>query len=381
MVNKDLFSDFPPVSKAEWLQKVAKDLKTTKLEDLEWDISDDLRLSPFVHADDFASPPTPLGSNASAWEICENIRVDDPESANAQALEALNGGAASLELEFSSPPDWPTFELALAGVQLDFIGLHFTGPGAVQNPSNIFLHLLRLAKVSNIDTQALRGSIAYDPLRVGGIVDWRYLVDLLEFAQTSFPHFKIISVGLAQHNNPTVALGKTLRKANEYLIKLNERGIAPAKAMQFIQFSMPIGKSYFLEIAKTRALKLLWINVLKGWEAPLHYPGITAYFKPEAYTDDLYSNMIRATTMSMSAVLGGATQLCVLPYDAGRSAAAAYPAAFGRRIARNVQHLMKMESALDELDDPAAGSYYIEKLTTLLADKAWSEFRQALKES
>ena len=376
MSNKDLFSDFPPISKAEWLQKVAKDLKTKPLEDLEWEISEGLRISPFVHAEDFDSAPPALRGNEPSWEICENIRVEDAANANAQALEALTGGAESLELEFNSPPDWSIFELSLAGVQLDFIGLHFTGTGTMQNPANVFSHLLRLAKAKNIDTHALRGSVAYDPIRAGGIIDWRYLVDLLEFVQESFPLFKIISVELLEHINPAVALGETLRKANEYLTKLNERGIAPEKAMQHIQFSVPIGKSYFLEIARIRALKLLWINVLKSWEAPLQYPAIRAHFQPEAYTDDLYTNMIRATSMSMSAVLGGATQLCVLPYDAQRSAAAVYPPAFGRRIARNVQHLMKMETDMVETNDPAAGSYYIENLTAVLAQKAWLAFAQ-----
>jgi methylmalonyl-CoA mutase len=80
--------------------------------------------------------------------------------------------------------------------------------------------------------------------------------------------------------------------------------------------------------------------------------------------------------MSMSAVLGGADRLTVLPYDAGREAQATYPQAFSRRMARNVQHLLKMESGFDQLADPAAGSYYIETLTRQLAERAWTEFRR-----
>ena len=102
-------------------------------------------------------------------------------------------------------------------------------------------------------------------------------------------------------------------------------------------------------------------------------PALAVSFRPNAYTDDLYTNMIRATTMSMSAVLGGAARLTVLPYDAGREALATYPQAFSRRIARNVQHLLKMESGFDQLSDPAAGSYYIETLTRQLADQMWRE--------
>ena len=236
-------------------------------------------------------------------------------------------------------------------------------------------YLLRFANSKGLPAQNLRGSIEYDPVQAGGIiVDWRYLADLLEFGQETFPLFKIISIDFSLNDNPVNALAETLKTANTYLHKLSERGISLELASRSLQFSVPVGKSYFLEIAKIRALKLLWINVLKSWNTTVSYPIVSAHFQPRAYTDDLYTNMIRASTMAMSAVIGGADRLSVRPYDAGREALAQYPAGFGRRIARNVQHLLKMESAFDELSDPAAGSYYIEKLTENLAEKAWEVF-------
>jgi methylmalonyl-CoA mutase len=141
-----------------------------------------------------------------------------------------------------------------------------------------------------------------------------------------------------------------------------------------MQFSVSVGTNYFLEIARLRAFRLLWLHVLKAWNAPATYPTMEAAFHPEAYTDALYNNMVRATTMAMSAVLGGVQRLTVRPYDAGREHLATYPPAFGRRIARNVQHLLKMESGFETLRDPAAGSYYIEKLTRQLAGEAWKKF-------
>ncbi len=78
--------------------------------------------------------------------------------------------------------------------------------------------------------------------------------------------------------------------------------------------------------------------------------------------------------MAMSAVLGGADRLAVRPFDAGTDAPSR-PAGFGRRMARNVQHLLKMESFFTELHDPAAGSYYVEKLTLQLAEAAWTKFQ------
>ncbi len=224
----------------------------------------------------------------------------------------------------------------------------------------------------------LRGSLGYDPASqaaasVPAIApDWRYLADLTEFAQQKFPQFKVLSLGGS--DQPDLA-SDLLRRANVYLEKLTERGISAAQAAAAMQFSVKIGPSYFLEMAQLRAIRLVWLNVLKAWGVAPALPALAVSFRPDAYTDDLYTNMIRATTISMSAVLGGAERLTVLPYDKGREALAAYPQAFGRRIARNVQHLLKMESGFDQLADPAAGSYYIETLTRQLAERMWRALR------
>lgn len=107
----------------------------------------------------------------------------------------------------------------------------------------------------------------------------------------------------------------------------------------------------------------------------LKSPVVHASINSESYSDNLYSNMISGTTAAMSAIMGGVDRLTVLPYDSGRESVATYPKAFSRRIARNVQHLLKLESNLHELNDPAAGSYYIEHLSAKIAEKAWQEFK------
>lgn len=374
----DFFSEFPPVSKADWLRQVAKDLKGRPLDELTWQAAADLQVSPFAHADDFPQPPQPLSAEPNRWEICESLHVTDPVAANRQALNALEGGAWALELHFDAPPSFDVLARLLEGIYLDFIGLHFGGPGVAQNPGAVLGHLERLARERGLAAESLRGSLGYDPANGLGPTanslhpDWRYLADLTEFAQQKFPQFKLLTLG--GHDLPDSATD-LLRRANIYLEKLTERGIPAAQAAATMQFLVKIGPSYFLEMAQLRALNLVWLNVLKAWGAAPSAPALAVSFRPDAYTDDLYTNMIRATTMSMSAVLGGAQRLTVLPYDAGREATAAYPQAFSRRIARNVQHLLKMESGFDQLADPAAGSYYIETLTRQVAEKMWMSLK------
>lgn len=370
------FSEFPPVSKAAWLQQVTRDLKDKSLADFNWQATPGLVVTPFVHADDFSEPPVPLQTAAASWEICESVDATDPAVANRQILEALEFGAEGLELQLPVTTDPGHLGRTVEGVYLEFVGLHFAGPGLVSNPGAVLAGLQRMAAERQLSSDQLRGSLAYDPVNQATLVDWRYLADLIAFARTSFPGFRLLTIG-AKDDSPADAVAELvqlLQQGNFYLQKLTERGVTVADAAAVMQFSITVGKSYFLEIAKIRAFKLLWLNVLQGWQAPLAHPQIAARLSPAAYTDDLYTNMVRATTMAISAVLGGTDRLTVLPYDAGREAQATYPPSFSRRIARNVQHLLKMESALGEAPDPAAGSYYIEKLTGQLSTLAWERF-------
>lgn len=367
----DFFSEFPPVGKEEWLWQIAKDLKGKQLEALDWQIGDDLSITPFAHADDFVEPPAPFFSEPNDWEICEEVLVKDVLAANRQSLEALEGGVEGLQFVLEENLDSIAFERLFAGVHIDFIGLHFAGPGLEQNPGAVLGNLERLAKQKNIPTEKLLISLGYAPASKTGIVDWRYLVDLVHFAKEKFPQSRLVTVPIP---SSVEGLAAALKNGNLYLKMFAARGLSVADVADTIQFSIAVGKSYFYEIARVRAFKLLWLNVLKAWGAPLRYPVVEARFQPEAYSDELYTNMIRATTMAMSAVLGGADRLTVLPYDAGRGAVATYSPAFSRRIARNVQHLLKMESFLSEIPDAAAGSYQIENLTRLLAGKAWEAF-------
>lgn len=363
--------EFPSLTHADWLAQITKDLKGRPASDLDWPYNERLRFSPTARAP--LSAPLP---DTAGWEINERITVTDPAQAHTQALEALEFGAEGLCFYLPESLDIHQMEVLLEGIYIDMIGLHFEGPGVNTNPGLVLALLTEVATRRGYKTQQLRGSLAYDPLSSATLQDWRYLSELIELGQKDYPGFRLIRIAGAGAD-PDATLADILRQANTYLAHLTKNGISPGLAAAAMSCQIAIGTHYFVEIAKLRAFKILWMNWLKAWGAPVSTPAISVVFHPTAYTDDLYTNMIRATTMAMSAVIGGAWQLTVRPYDEGREAQSEYPQRFARRIARNVQHLLKMESGMDQLTDPAAGSHYIEDATQKIAESAWHLFKEA----
>lgn len=367
-----LLADFAPVSGEQWLQQIHRDLKDRSSEDFIWSIPGGISADPFAHGYKSGEMPLPLSANAPEWQIAEKIAVAGVETTHAQVLAALEGGAEVLCLDVDADMDADAFLGYTEGVHADYIGWHFSGKGVERQPGAVFSCLEILCKERGLSASGLEGALYWNPVRADK-PDWRYVADLIEYAETCFPHFRIISLSADFHaGDPVLGLQQILSDAHTLLRELTRKGVSPERVLQRVQLETPVGKQYFVEIAKLRALHILWANWLKSQALPPQWPFIRAVFAPEAYDESLYTNMIRATTMAMSAVLGGARCLTVLPFNAVAVAQAEpHALAFGRRIARNVQHLLKMESHLNTLADPAAGSYYIEQLTRQIAEKVW----------
>jgi len=162
--------------------------------------------------------------------------------------------------------------------------------------------------------------------------------------------------------------------AVEYLNFLTEKGLDIDDVSKHIRFNFATGSSYFIEIAKLRALRFLWAKITNEYgisdsnSAKMHIHSVSSSLNKTVY--DPYVNMLRTTTETMSAALGGADSITVLPFDfvSGKTSE------LGIRIARNQQLLLKGESHFDKVNDPAAGSYYVENLTDELIENAWDLF-------
>jgi methylmalonyl-CoA mutase len=160
---------------------------------------------------------------------------------------------------------------------------------------------------------------------------------------------------------------------NEYIASLTDSGLAAEDVARSICFTFGLGSNYFFEIAKIRAARLLWAVIArkhgvsdKGQIMNIH--AITGEWNKTVY--DPYVNLLRTQTEAMSASLGGVDSLTVTAFDSVYKE----PSDFSERIARNQQLLLKEESHFDKIVDPAAGSYYIENLTAMVAEKAWDLF-------
>lgn len=352
---ENLFAEFPPISYEEWKEKVIKDLKGKPFESLTWELGEGMVMEPFYTTSNDNSSILQAQKSSNDWEISEDFIVGkDLELENKQLLESLLGGVNAPRIILERNLGIQELATLFKTVEFSYISIHFWLSDEVD--TTLFLDEFQsyLSQIGK-DIKAIKGSIHGCDFQQG----WQLKtlgIDVCEFYNgiENIPQELTQSIKLGVDHIMSVSNGKS--DMNEVL------------ASTF--FSMKIGKSYFPAIAKIRALKLLWSRICEGFGTSYIKPEIEISFSMDAYDDNSNSNMIRATTMAMAAVIGGADRLIVLPSNITTEV----PHTFSKRIARNVQHLLKMESFLDKVVDPASGSYYIERMTDLFVDKAWETF-------
>ena len=239
------------------------------------------------------------------------------------------------------------------------------------------------------DKQKVVGSIEWDPMQKM-VMKGKDVTPVLAFGPKlvevlkEYPNFRCIAVSTDALNNAGAyivqELGYALAWGNEYLQQLVDAGVDAALAAQSIKFNMGVSENYFMEIAKFRAARLLWAQIVKQYEpksdeaCKMCVNATTSKYNQTLF--DSYVNLLRSQTEAMSAALGGIHSMVVTPFDAPYEQATD----FSERIARNQQLLIKEESHFDRIVDPSAGSYYIEHLTDALATEAWKIFLKVEEE-
>ena len=325
---------------------------------------------------------------AEGWEIRQDIIVNEWTQANVIALDALSRGATALGFIIPDNLKVGTDALRnlLKDVYIDCISLNFD---STLQADAVILALLEICREDETDPKKLKGSVNVDPLGYltihgdypGGTEKaFESLANLLKEASVELPGIQIVGIGGHHFSNAGSSiieeLAFSLAMVSEYLDKLSGRALPVDTISRAMRLNFASGPSYFMEIAKIRAARLLYAELLKAWKPDktaseaCYIHSSTASWNQTVY--DPWVNMLRSTTESMAAVIGGCDSLSVLPFD--HPFRKATP--FSERIARNTQIVLREEAALDKVTDPASGSYYIEYLTDAIADKAWKLFLQ-----
>lgn len=366
MVKNNLFSEFEVISSKQWKQQIQYELKGADYnENLVWESLEGIKVKPFYHNDESQTNLDAITRN-KPFAIVQNIFVHDVNKSNARALEMLQRGAESVrftlendsfsieELMKNLPFENVNYYFNLLFLSKDFISKinEFT----LKNKANIYIHndpIGQLAKdgnwFKNLDKD-------FEKLNVIASI-------------TTIP-FLTISSGIYQNAGANIVqqLAYTLAQANEYFNRI------PA-INQPITIEVAVGTNYFFEIAKLRALRLLFNTLAKEYNHKLECYIIATPTKRNKTLYDYNVNMLRTTTECMSAILGGADAVANLAYDAIYHK----DNEFGDRISRNQLLVLKHESYFDKVNNPADGAYYIETLTEQLAQKALELFKDIEK--
>ena len=402
MANREkLFTEFTAPTTQEWLDKIEVDLKGADFQKrLVWRTNEGFNVQPFYRREDLKDLKTPDAlpgefpfvrgnkKDSNVWYVRQNIVVDDPKQANAKALDILNKGIDSLGFHVPGKMvSKETVEALLEGILCDIVEVNF---------STCQRHALELAEIlvayfqqKGYDKEKVVGSIEWDPMQKM-VMKGKDVTPVLEFgpklveALKEYPNFRCVVVSSDALNNAGAyivqELGYALAWGNEYLQQLVDAGVDVDLAAKSIKFNMGISENYFMELAKFRAARLLWAQIVKQYEpmcdcaCQMVVNATTSKYNQTLF--DSYVNLLRSQTEAMSAALGGIHSMVVTPFDAPYEQSTD----FSERIARNQQLLLKEESHFGQIVDPGAGSYYIEHLTAALAQEAWKIFLRVEEE-
>ena len=393
--NKEkLFDMFPPVTTEEWKAKINVDLKGADFDrKLVWRTNEGFNVQPFYRREDLAGLPG-IGTlpgefpyvrgtrSNNDWIVRQAVIGKDAAEANRHALHIIDRGVESLGICLGNLAAADLRDI-LKGVDLKKIEVNVSCcPGMA---AEVAAELVKLVKEAGAENE-FRGAIDYNPFR-------RLLRHGLSFnknaaeegrkvyeAVKEIKGIKCFAVDSYLFNNAgayiTQELGYALAWGAEWLTMMTEAGLTVDEVAARVKFNMGISSNYFMELAKFRAGRMLWAEIVKAYapadeeSCKMWVHAVTSEFNQTLY--DSHVNLLRSMTETMSAALAGVNSIETLPFDRCYEC----PDEFSERIARNQQFLLRDESHLNKVVDPAGGSYYIETLTASIAKVAWEIFNE-----
>ena len=393
-LKEKLFSEFPLVSTEEWMAKITADLKGAPFEKkLVWKTGEGFDVNPFYREEDIKDLKTTISlpgefpyvrgtKSTNHWKVRQNIDVVDFAEANRKALDLLEKGVTSLGFHFKgNDVGAENIAVLLNNICPESVELNFK---TCNNKAKSLIEVLAVyLNGKGADLNKCAGSIGYNPFKKPLIKghdadNWVEQASAVLKAGMALPGYSVIAIDACCLSDAgayiSQELGYALAWGNEIVAKLTDTGFTADEVAKSIKFNFGISANYFMEIAKFRAARWLWAEIVSAYtpkcncSCKMAMHAQTSSWNMTIY--DAHVNLLRTQTEAMSAAVAGVDSITVAPFDETYQVADD----FSERIARNQQLLLKEECHFDKVTDPSAGSYYIEVLTDSLADAAWKLF-------
>ncbi|RHR60954.1 methylmalonyl-CoA mutase small subunit [Parabacteroides sp. AF17-28] len=393
-LKEKLFSEFAPVSTEDWVAKITADLKGAPFEKkLVWKTGEGFNANPFYRLEDLEGLKTTTSlpgefpyvrgtKKDNDWYVRQNIEVTCFKAANEKALDILNKGVTSLGFIIKGDEvSAENIATLLNGICPECVELNFNT--CLCKAEKLIGILAEYFTSKGVDLTKCAGSVNYDPFKKPLIKghkneNWVEAASAVLKAGEALPKYKVLAVNAFELNNAgayiSQELGYALAWGNELLAKLTDAGFDVTEVAKKIKFNFGISSNYFMEIAKFRAARWLWAEIVAAYKpscncaCKMNVHAQTSQWNMTVY--DAHVNLLRSQTEAMSAAIAGVDSITVRPFDEIFET----PDDFSERIARNQQLLLKEECHLDKVVDPAAGSYSVEVFTNSIADVAWKLF-------
>ncbi len=360
---------------------------------LVWKTGEGFNVNPFYRAEDIEGLKTTESlpgefpyvrgtKKDNDWKVRQNIEVCCFKGANEKALDLLTKGVTSLGFIIKGDEvNEENIATLLEGICPASVELNFNTCNC--KAEKLIGILADYFKGKGVDAEKCYGSVNYDAFKKPLVKgkensEWVEGAAAVLKAGQALPNYRVLAVNAFLFNNAgayiSQELGYALAWGNELMAKLTEAGFTADEVAKKIKFNFGISSNYFMEIAKFRAARWLWAEIVAAYK-----PACECACKMVAHAQtsewnmtvyDAHVNLLRSQTEAMSAALAGVDSITVRPFDKIYQT----PDDFSERIARNQQLLLKEECHLDKVVDPSAGSYYVEVLTNSLADVAWKLF-------
>ena len=391
--NKErLFDQFPQTSYQEWRAKVEAALKGADFnKKLVWRTNEGFDVQPVYRAEDIASLETTKSlpgqfpyvrgtRDNNDWLTRQNIIADSAAAANEIARDVLTKGVTSLGFKVADAAD-----VAVLLKDIDITKVEINLQCCPRNSVAVAKALVQYIVAAGA-ADSFRGSVEYNPLRrqfrhgVEGIDNAAIVAEASELLNVVKPvaGLRCLSVDSAMLGNSGAyiyqEMGYALAWGAAWMTALTDAGFCACEVATRIKFDMCVSSNFFMEIAKFRAARMLWARIVEQYKpkcadaAKMNVCASTSRFNQTIY--DAHVNLLRSQTETFSAAVAGVDSIVTTPFDLPYKT----PDTFSERIARNQQFLLKEESHMDKVVDPAGGSYYVETLTVSIANEAWKLF-------